>query len=373
MTLDSPVTEVSPRDDFLPLRCIDHVEFYVGNAVQAAAYYRSVLGFDIVAYAGLETGLRDRVSYVVEQRKIRLVLTSPLSGDSEVAQHVNKHGDGVKRIAFQVDDAEAALQAALERGAEQVHALHTESDEHGRLVTASIATYGETIHTFVERCDYQGPFAPGFVEKKVAGEPVGIAAIDHIVGNVELGKMNKWVEFYAKTLGFSQLAHFDDKDISTEYSALMSKVMQDRTGRIKFPINEPAEGLRRSQIQEFLDYYGGPGVQHLAFITPDILSTVSQLRERGMEFLRIPDEYYSAIPDRVGEINEDLAEVTRLGLLVDRDDEGYLLQIFSRPVQSRPTLFFEFIQRCGSRGFGKGNFKALFESLELEQARRGNL
>lgn len=368
MTLQARSVQEAQPQDFLPIRAIDHVELYVGNAVQAAAYYRLVLGFDIVAYAGLETGLRDRVSYVLEQRKIRLVLTSPLGDEGPVAEHVHRHGDGVKCIAFEVDDVEQAYQAAISRGARGI-----EPPTRADLKTATIATYGDTVHTFVERAGYDGFFAPGYVERRVSGQPTGLAAIDHIVGNVELGQMDRWVDFYARTLGFSQLIHFDDEDISTEYSALMSKVMQDRTGRIKFPINEPATGRRKSQIQEYLDYYKGAGVQHLAFITPDIVATVGHLQSQGMEFLRVPDEYYQAIPGRVGEIRESLEEIARLGILVDRDDEGYLLQIFSRPIQSRPTMFFEFIQRCGSRGFGKGNFQALFESLELEQARRGNL
>lgn len=360
--------------DFLPLKRIDHVEFYVGNAKQAAHYYRTVFGFRPTAYSGLETGDRQRASYVLEQGKIRFVLSTALTPDHPIARHCALHGDGVKAIAFEVDNVDAALDATRHRGATVVSPVESLEDESGVIRKASIATYGETVHTFIERTRYKGVFAPGFKalpEYKV--ESTGLAAIDHMVGNVELGAMNRWVDFYANTLGFSQLMHFDDKDISTEYSALMSKVMQNGTGRIKFPINEPAEGKKKSQIQEYLDFYNGPGVQHVAMNTGNILETVRKLRANGVPFLRVPDTYYEDLPGRVGEIDEDIAELRELGVLADRDDEGYLLQIFTGPVQDRPTLFFEIIERHGSRGFGIGNFKALFVSLEREQALRGNL
>jgi 4-hydroxyphenylpyruvate dioxygenase len=359
--------------DFLPLRGIDHIELWVGNARQAAHFYRTALGFDQVAYAGLETGVRDRASYVMEQGKIRLVLTAPLGPQGELARHVHQHGDGVRAIALEVDDAAAAFRETVARGAIPAAEPAEHKDEYGVLRTASIFTYGETLHTFVERHGYKGVFAPGYLPRPAAGQAVGLAAVDHVVGNVELGNMDRWVEFYKNVMGFSQFIHFDDKDISTEYSALMSKVMQHGQGKIKFPINEPAEGRRKSQIQEFLDYYGGPGVQHIALLTGDILKTVSELRQRGLEFLRVPAAYYDELPRRVGPIDEAVEALRELGILVDRDEEGYLLQIFTRPVQDRPTLFFEVIQRKGSRGFGKGNFKALFEALEREQAARGNL
>lgn len=365
----------SSVQDFLPLKRVDHIEFYVGNAKQSANFYCNVLGFRLAGYRGPETGCRATASYLLEQGKIRFVLTSALSSSHPVAKHAAKHGDGVKCIALEVDDARASLEATVSRGAEMVEDLQELKDDNGVVRTATIATYGETVHTFVERGDYKGCFLPGFEARDDAPArgDAGLVAIDHIVGNVELGDMNRWVDFYAKMLGFSQLLHFDDEAISTEYTALMSKVMQDGTGKIKFPINEPADGKKKSQIEEYLDFYEGPGVQHVALITGDIIKTVDHLRESGLEFLTIPETYYEDLGDRVGDIKEKVADLQRLGILVDRDEEGYLLQIFTRPVQDRPTLFFEVIQRRGSRGFGLGNFKALFEAIEREQARRGNL
>lgn len=360
--------------DFLPLQGIDFIEFYVGNAHQAAHYYRLMFGFDIVAYRGLETGDRLRTSYVVEQGKIRFVLSTALTPDHEIARHCQLHGDGVKTIAFLVNDVDASIEAVRHRGATIVAPPQTIKDENGEWKFASIKTYGETLHGFVERRNYKGIFAPGFVKFTApAAKPTGLVAIDHMVGNVELGAMNHWVNFYANVLGFSQLAQFTDDDISTEYSALMSKVMQNGTGRIKFPINEPAEGKKKSQIEEYLDYYGTPGVQHIAMNTGDICKTVRELRDRGVQFLRVPDTYYESLPGRVGKIDAEYRELQELGILADRDDEGYLLQIFTRPVEDRPTLFYEIIERHGSRGFGVGNFKALFVSIEEEQRRRGNL
>ncbi|MBI3928527.1 MAG: 4-hydroxyphenylpyruvate dioxygenase [Armatimonadetes bacterium] len=359
--------------DFLPLRGIHHVELWVGNARQASYFYQKLMGFEMVAYSGPETGVRDRACYVMQQGRIRLVLTTPLVPHTEMAEHVQLHGDGVKVIALQVDDAAKALHETTARGARALEEPREVSDEKGKVVISSIAAYGDTIHRFVEASDYSGIFLPGFAEQRRPGENFGLAAIDHIVGNVELGEMNTWVDYYARVMGFSQLLHFDDQDISTEYSALMSKVMQDGTGKIKFPINEPAEGRRKSQIEEYLEWYRGPGVQHIALLTGDIVSTVTAMKEAGLEFLPIPDSYYEMIPERVSGIKEKLEDLKRLGILVDRDEEGYLLQIFTRPVEDRPTLFYEIIQRRGSRGFGKGNFKALFEAIEREQARRGNL
>lgn len=360
--------------DFLPLLGIDHIEFYVGNAHQAAHFYRNMFGFDIVAYRGLETGDRQLASYVIEQGKIRWVLTTALTPDHEVARHCQLHGDGVKAIAFAVNDVEASIAAVRQRGATIVAQPKVEKDSEGTLRSAAIRTYGETIHRFVDRKDYRGVFAPGFVPYAApAARPSGLVAVDHCVGNVELGAMNQWVKYYETVLGFRQLAHFSDEDISTEYSALMSKVMENGTGRIKFPINEPAEGKKKSQIEEYLEYYQGPGVQHIALNTADICKTVRDLRERGVKFLRVPDTYYESLPERVGKITEDYKELRELGILADRDDEGYLLQVFTCPVEDRPTLFFEIIERHGSRGFGVGNFKALFVSIEEEQRRRGNL
>ena len=361
--------------DPLALRGIDYVEFYVGNARQAAHYYRTAFGFTPIAYSGLETGVRDRISFVLQQRNIRLVVTGALTPDSPIAEHVKLHGDGVKDIAFHVDNARAAFEAALERGATPVQEPTVLEGTKGTVVIATIKTYGDTVHSFIERDNYAGTFLPKFhrIKSPPSVEPIGLAAVDHIVGNVELGKMDEWVNFYARILGFSQLQHFSDDDISTEYSALMSKVVQNGSGRIKFPINEPAEGKRKSQIEEYLDYYGSPGAQHLALSTPDIVETVKKLRANGVDFLRTPDTYYDMLEARIGKIDENMNELRELGILVDRDDEGYLLQIFTKPLQDRPTVFFEIIQRKGSRGFGAGNFKALFEAIEREQELRGNL
>ncbi|MDQ3705695.1 MAG: 4-hydroxyphenylpyruvate dioxygenase [Chloroflexota bacterium] len=361
------------QEDSFPIQGIDYIEFYVGNAKQAAHFYRTAFGFNVIAYAGPETKVRDRASYVLEQNKIRFVLTAPLQPEGEIAAHVNLHGDGVKDIALRVPDVDYAYHTAVERGATGVTEPHWVESEKGRIRKAAIAAAGDTVHTFINRDDYAGTFAPGYHKRDIPGVPTGVAAVDHQVINVELGKMNYWVEYYARIMGFSQLISFDDKDISTEYSALMSKVMQDGTGRVKFPINEPAAGKKKSQIEEYLDYYRTPGVQHIALITGDIIGTVSKLRDNGVEFLRVPHSYYVEAPARVGQIKEDLAQLEELGILIDRDDEGYLLQIFTKPVQDRPTVFFEIIERHGSRGFGKGNFKALFEAIEREQELRGNL
>jgi 4-hydroxyphenylpyruvate dioxygenase len=363
-----------PTADFMPIRGYDHIEFYVGNAKQAAHFYDKVFGFKPVAKLGLETGCRDRASYVMRQGKVTFVLTSALGPDHEVTRHCALHGDGVKAIALEVPDCEAALREAKARGATIVQPARTTQDEFGRLHTGAIRYAGDTVIRFVERGDYRGPFAPGYRPIEAHGSPpVGLAAIDHVVTNVYLGEMNYWVHWFEHVLGFSQLKHFTDKEISTEYSALMSKVMENGTGRCKFPINEPAEGRRRSQIDEYLEYYGGPGVQHIAMNVADICASVRELRKRDIDFLRVPDTYYEDLRQRVGEIEEDYRELAELGILVDRDEDGYLLQIFTQPVQDRPTLFFELIERHGSRGFGVGNFKALFVSLEREQARRGNL
>jgi len=359
--------------DFLQIKSIDHLHLYVGNAKQAMYFWWKGLGFQPVAYSGLETGNRDFASYVLESGKIRLLVSAAYRPTHEIAAHQLLHGDGVKTIALGVEDVEKAWQETTRRGAASAWSPRVEQDEHGTFRTSAIHAYGETLHVFVDRGEYAGPFAPGYMAINYQAEPAGLAAVDHVVGNVQLGKMNAWVNFYHQVMGFRQLLHFDDKDISTEYSALMSKVMQNGNGRVKFPINEPAEGKRKSQIEEYLDYYLTPGVQHIAMSTGDILQTIRTLKSRGVEFLRVPDAYYQQLPDRVGKINEDLDEIARLGILVDRDDEGYLLQVFSRPIQDRPTLFLEVIERHGSQGFGKGNFKALFEALELEQARRGNL
>lgn len=365
-----PITE---EGDFLVLKNIDHLHFWVGNAKQAMYYWWKGFGFKPVAYSGLETGNRGFSSYVLESGQIRFVLSAPYTPSNEIAAHHLVHGDGVKSIAFEVDDVEKAFQETTRRGAVGAWGPRAESDEYGMLKTAAIRAYGEVLHVFVDRSDYKGPFAPSYQPWQRDAEPAGLVAVDHIVGNVHLGKMNSWVNFYHQVMGFRQLIHFDDQDISTEYSALMSKVMQNGSGRIKLPINEPAEGKRKSQIEEYLDYYLGPGVQHIAMATGDILSTVRTLKSRGIEFLRVPDIYYEILPERVGKIKESLETIRELGILVDRDEEGYLLQIFSRPLQDRPTAFIEVIQRRGSRGFGKGNFKALFEAIELEQDLRGNL
>ena len=364
--------------DFCPIRRIDHLEFFVGNARQAAIFYETCFGFRRTAYRGLETGCRDVASYVLEQGDIRFVLTSPLGPDHPSARFINQHGDGVGIIALEVPDAAAAFHETTTRGAEAALAVEESRDEKGVLRTAGIHLYGDTLMKFIERDDYTGGFAPGFRpltsrDSTPLARPAALKAIDHIVGNVELGAMEKWVRFFADTMGFTQLIHFDDKTITTEYSALMSKVMQDGTGRVKFPINEPATGRRKSQIQEYLDYYGGPGVQHIACATDDIVATVRRLRANGVEFLRVPPTYYDDLDRRIGRIDEPVDELAELGILADRDDEGYLLQIFTQPVQDRPTLFFEVIERHGCRGFGEGNFKSLFEAIEREQARRGNL
>lgn len=361
--------------DFLPLNGTDYVEFYVGNARQAAYFYRAAFGMKLVAYAGPETGLRDRASYMVQQDKIRLVLTTPLRSGNAVADHIAKHGDGVKDIALWVDDAVSAWRETTKRGARSVREPWVVKDEHGTVTMSTIATYGDTVHTFVERKDYRGIFLPGFepVPHDPVVRPVGLKHIDHVVGNVGWNEMNSFVDFYRNVMGFDLYQSFDDSDISTEYSALMSKVMSNGNGRVKFPINEPAEGRKKSQIEEYLEFYNGPGAQHLALATDDIISTVTKLREQGIEFLRVPEEYYNELEKRVGKIDEQMEDLKRLNLLVDRDDEGYLLQIFTRPVEDRPTVFFEIIQRKGARSFGKGNFKALFEAIEREQAMRGNL
>ena len=377
--MEQPFRETAPVD-FLPLNGTDFVEFYVGNAKQAAYYYRAAFGMKLVAYRGPETGTRDRVSYVVEQGKIRFVLTAPLSADSPIAEHVKRHGDGVHEIALWVDDAEAAYRETTKRGARGVQEPSPSEDHDGRVRISAIAAYGDTIHSFVERKDYRGAFLPGFraeigssKQPDPISRPTGLLHIDHMVGNVGWGEMDTWVSFYRDVMGFQLYQHFDDKDISTEYSALMSKVMSNGNGRVKFPINEPAEGRKKSQIEEYLEFYGGPGVQHIAMATDNIIETVSKMRAQGVEFLRVPTVYYQDLEHRCGAIDEPISELAELGILVDRDDEGYMLQIFTKPVEDRPTLFYEVIQRKGSRSFGKGNFKALFEAIEREQALRGNL
>ncbi len=368
-------TTAHASSDTFPINGTDYIEFYVGNARQSSIYYRTAFGFQLIGYRGPETGVRDRASYLLQQDKIRLVLTTPIAPEGPIAEHVLKHGDGVRDLAFWVDDARDAYAKAVERGAVSVHPPEVQSDATGEVVIAAIRTYGDTIHSLVERRNYTGLFLPGFVAatSEYTPSPVGLKYVDHCVGNVELGKMNVWVEFYSKVLGFFNLLTFDDKDISTEYSALMSKVMSNGNGRIKFPINEPASGKKKSQIEEYLDFYRGPGVQHIAVATDDIIGTVQAMRTRGVEFLKTPTSYYDTLQARVGKIDEPLDTLKELGILVDRDDEGYLLQIFTKPVQDRPTLFFEVIQRKGAKGFGKGNFQALFESIEREQALRGNL
>ncbi len=361
--------------DFLPINGTDHVEFYVGNARQAAHYYQTAFGFQPLAYAGLETGLKDRTSYVLQQGKIRFVFTTALDPGSEIAEHVKEHGDGVKVIALWVDDAAHAFRETTARGAKAFLQPVKEEDENGSVIRSGIRTYGDTVHIFVERKDYWGPFLPGYQawKPRFRTSPAGLKYIDHMVGNVGWGEMDTWVDYYARVMGFSQLISFDDRDISTDYTALRSKVMSNGNGRIKFPINEPARGKKKSQIEEYIDFYRGPGVQHVAMATDDIVRTVRDLRDRGVEFLTVPRSYYDTLTERVGKINEKMEHLRDLGILVDRDEEGYLLQIFTRPVQDRPTVFFELIQRKGARSFGKGNFKALFEAIELEQERRGTL
>lgn len=375
-TLTPAAAATSQAVDFLPLNGTDYLEFYVGNAKQSAYFYQAAFGFELVAYAGPETGVRDRASYVLQQNKIRFVLTTSLLPDSDITRHVAKHGDGVKVMALWVDDARKSFEETTKRGAKPAFEPYTISDENGEVTLAGIYTYGETIHTFVERSKYNGPFLPGFVARKSGvpqGAPVGLQYVDHCVGNVGWGEMNQWVKFYEDVMGFKLLITFDDDDISTEYSALMSKVVSNGNGFVKFPINEPAEGKKKSQIEEYLDFYHDAGVQHMALITHDIRSTVAELRRRGVEFLTVPGTYYEDLIERVGNIDEDLDSIKELNLLVDRDEEGYLLQIFTKPVEDRPTVFFEIIQRKGAKSFGKGNFKALFEAIEREQALRGNL
>nr|WP_295923251.1 4-hydroxyphenylpyruvate dioxygenase [uncultured Dyadobacter sp.] len=361
--------------DFLPINGTDYVELYVGNALQSAHYFQNAFGFQPFAMAGLETGLTDRESYVVVQDKIRLVFTSPLHGGTVIGSHIDRHGDGVKVIALAVDDARAAYRETVSRGAIPYLPPVSEYDTDGQVVRSGICTYGDTVHVFVERKNYHGTFLPSFIAWNPAHTPseTGLRYIDHMVGNVGWNEMNRWVDFYENVMGFKMVVSFDDKDISTEYSALMSKVMSNGNGRIKFPINEPAEGKKKSQVEEYLDFYGGPGVQHIAVATDHIVETVKALRDRGVEFLRVPTSYYDDLISRVGHIDEDIASLSELGILVDRDDEGYLLQIFTKPVMPRPTLFFEIIQRKGAKSFGKGNFKALFEAIEREQMLRGTL
>ena len=376
--MTNTLAEASPlsiSEDFLPINGTDYIEMYVSNAKQAAHYFQTAFGFQPLAYAGLETGLKDRESYVMVQDKIRLVLTAPLYGDHEIGQHIDKHGDGVKVIALWVDDATKAFAETTKRGAEAVMAPSVLSDNFGSVVQSGIKTYGDTIHIFVERKNYQGVFLPHYKAWTPLYQPttVGLKYIDHMVGNVGWGEMNTWVDFYARVMGFSQIISFDDKDIATDYTALMSKVMSNGNGKIKFPINEPAEGKKKSQIEEYLDFYGGAGVQHIAVATDNIVATVTELKNRGIEFLRVPTTYYDDLLDRVGPIEENIEPLRDLGILVDRDEEGYLLQIFTKPIMSRPTVFFEIIQRKGAKSFGKGNFKALFEAIEREQELRGTL
>ena len=372
MVLEKIIPEA---DDFLPLLGTDHVELIVGNAKQAAYYYMSAWGFQPLAYKGLETGSKDAVSYAVRQDKITLILTSPLEPGGDLNRHIHEHGDGVKNVALWVDDATKSWEETTSRGAKSAFMPKTLEDENGKIVLSGIHTYGETIHIFVERKDYNGVFMPGYTawNPDYKPSPVGLKYIDHMVGNVGWGEMNTWCKFYAEVMGFAQIISFDDKDISTEYTALMSKVMSNGNGRIKFPINEPAEGRKKSQIEEYIDYYKGAGVQHIAVATNNIIDTVTQLKARGVDFLYVPDNYYDDVLDRVGEIDEDLEPLRELGILIDRDDEGYLLQLFTKPVLDRPTMFFEIIQRKGAQSFGKGNFKALFEAIEREQENRGKL
>jgi 4-hydroxyphenylpyruvate dioxygenase len=374
-TTTVPAAQAQAQDR-MPVHGIDHVELYVGNAAQAAYFLTRAYGFTETAYAGLETGRRDRVSHVLESGRIRLVVTGTLMGDDEIAAHHARHGDGVHKIALSVPDAAAAYEHAVAHGARGVHTPQWVMDEHGRVQLSSVETYGDTLHLFVQREDYDGPFLPGFVERSSAPvdpDEMLLMGIDHIVGNVELGHMEEWVAYYERVFGMTEMIHFSDEAISTEYSALMSKVVTDGSGKIKFPINEPAEGKRKSQIEEYIEYYRGAGAQHIAMATRDIVRCVTELSARGVQFLAIPDEYYDDVPKRIGEIDEQLEDLRRLGILVDSDDDGYLLQIFTKPIGDRPTVFFEIIERHGARGFGAGNFKALFEAIEREQDRRGNL
>jgi len=377
--MSTSVNEIETKnkiaEDFLPLLGTDHIELYVGNAKQSSYYYQSAWGYELIAYSGPETGVRDRASYVLQQGKIKIILTSSIHVDTDVSRHHSIHGDGVKVLALWVDNATKSYEETTKRGATGVIHPTTLKDEHGEVVISAIQTYGETIHKFVERKNYKGIFLPGYKEAKssIPVKSVGLKVIDHCVGNVELGMMNKWVKFYEDVMGFKLLLTFDDKDISTEYSALMSKVVSNGNGYIKFPINEPADGKKKSQIEEYLEFYKGAGCQHIAVLTDDIIHTVGELRARGIDFLYVPDNYYEDVLDRVGEIDEDLNDLKKLNILIDRDEEGYLLQLFTKPVQDRPTVFFEIIQRKGAKSFGKGNFKALFESIEREQEARGNL
>lgn len=375
--VENQIIDNKTAEDFLPLKRIDHLEFYSGNAKQSAFFYQYVMGFKLTGYSGLETGNKEKASYLLEQGKIRFVLSSPLTDDNFIAEHHKRHGDGVRDIAMEVDDATKSYLETTSRGAKGVLEPTEYKDKDGVIIKSSIQTYGDTIHSFVERKNYKGLFMPGFVSaenKAVKGiKDTGLRAVDHIVGNVELGRMNEWVKFYAHTMGFNQLISFDDKDISTDFTALMSKVMQNGTGKIKFPINEPAPGKKKSQIEEYLDFYKTGGAQHIAMSTANILETVTELKSRGLEFLSIPTTYYKELEERVGKIDEDISDLEKLGILVDRDEDGYLLQIFSKPIEDRPTVFFEIIQRKGARSFGKGNFKALFEAIEREQELRGTL
>ncbi len=375
MTTTTETVAASQVKDFMPLHGIDHVELWVGNATQASFYFQRAFGFTEVAFSGLETRIRDRVSRVLKQGEILLVLTGALHSDTEIARHHAKHGDGVKVIALAVPDVDGAYREATARGAKGLAQPRDLSDEHGRVRVADVAAYGETIHRFVDRSGYEGPFLPGFEAVARDGAPTMdlLYGVDHIVGNVELGAMDEWVSYYEKVFGMTEMLHFTDEAISTEYSALMSKVVTNGDGRVKFPINEPAEGKKKSQIDEYLEFYEGAGAQHIALTTKDIVKTVAELRKRGIRFLNTPETYYEEVPERVGEINERLEDLQRLGILVDRDDEGYLLQIFTAPLGDRPTIFFELIERHGARGFGEGNFKALFEAIEREQEKRGNL
>jgi len=374
-TITAPKVGSSAEEDFLPLQGTDYVEFYVGNAKQAAHYYKTVFGFQSLAYSGPETGVRERASYVLRQNKLTFVLTTPIRAQNPIADHIYKHGDGVKAIALRVNDATSAWEETTKRGGKSYMEPKTSKDENGEIVMSGIHTYGDTVHLFIERENYRGIFMPGFRKWESAYRPseTGLLYVDHCVGNVGWNQMNPWVKFYEDVMGFRNILTFDDKDISTEYSALMSKVMSNGNGFVKFPINEPAEGKKKSQVEEYLEFYDGEGVQHVAIATADIVKTVTDLQKRGLEFLNIPTTYYDTLPDRVGHIDEDLEPLKQLGILVDRDNEGYLLQIFTKPVEDRPTLFFEIIQRKGAKSFGKGNFKALFEALEREQDARGNL
>ena len=373
---DYSLEKIFPEaEDFLPLLGTDYVELYVGNAKQSAHFYKTAFGFQSFAYAGLETGMKDRTSYVLKQDKIRLVLSTPLQEDSKIGEHIKKHGDGVKVIALWVEDATSAFEETVKRGGRPFMEPTVEKDEFGEVVRSGIHTYGDTVHIFVERKNYDGVFLPGYEkwESEYNPTPTGLKYIDHMVGNVGWEEMDVWANFYKEVMGFANLITFDDKDISTQFTALMSKVMTNGNGRIKFPINEPAEGIKKSQIEEYIDFYQGPGCQHIAVATDDIVFTVSEMRKRGVEFLYVPGTYYDTVGGRVGTIDEDLARLKELGIMVDRDEEGYLLQIFTKPVVDRPTMFFEIIQRKGAQSFGKGNFQALFESIEAEQARRGTL